>query len=91
MDPDYSGNPMFYLRLSNLYDSLGQDNMAFDAYRRLVFLKDSVYMDRLRENVRLVERRIDEQVRVYRTGTVWAWVVAALSMAAVASTFLLFR
>ena len=91
MDPDYSRNPMFYLRLSNLYDSLGQDNMAFDAYRRLVFLKDSVYMDRLRENVRLVERRIDEQVRVYRTGTVWAWLVAALSMAAVASTFLLFR
>ncbi len=33
-NPDYDANSTYYLRLSNIYDTLGYDGKALKAYRR---------------------------------------------------------
>ena len=91
MNSDFRRNPTFWLRLSSVYDSLGQAENALSAYRRHVVLKDSTYMDKLQENVRLVEKRFDEQVNIYRVRMVWTWVFVALAVTAAVAIFLIFR
>ena len=66
-DPAYRANPTYYLRLSNVYDSLGLKSDALDAYRKHVALKDSTYMDKIGENVQLVAAMYDSYVQMSRS------------------------
>ena len=34
--PEYDSSPAFYLRLSNLYDTLGRDRQALETYKKYV-------------------------------------------------------
>lgn len=65
-DPDYASSPLYYLRLSNVYDTLGMDRQALEAYRTHVALKDSAYMDKIGENVQLVAAMYDSYVQISR-------------------------
>lgn len=65
-EPAYTSSPLYYLRLSNLYDTLGLESKALDAYRRHVALKDSAYLDKISENVQLVAAMYDNYERTYR-------------------------
>ena len=65
--PEFSSNPTYYLRLSNVYDSLGLDRMALDTYRRHVALKDSSYLDRIDENVQLVAAMYENYVQMSKS------------------------
>ncbi len=91
MNAGFRSSPTFWLRLSNAYDSLGLDDRALAAYRKHVVLKDSIYMDRLQENVRFVEKRFLDQVRTYNTRIVWMWVFIALALMTVTAVFFIFR
>lgn len=89
-DGGYGSNPIFYLRLSNVYDTLGRDREALDAYRKHVALKDSTYMDKISENVQLVAAMYDNymQMSMYERvkRILWCSIVAVL-LAAVAVVF----
>lgn len=80
--PDYASNPTYYLRLSNVYDTLGMDRMALDTYRKHVALKDSTYLDKIDENVQLVAAMYDNYVQMTRSERVkrllWYSIVAIL-------------
>lgn len=65
----YRSLPEYYLLLSKTQDSLGHHREALDAYRRHVVLKDSLWMERIQENVRFVESKYDEQARLFRLKT----------------------
>lgn len=66
-NPDYGSSSTYYLRLSNLYDTLGLERKALDAYRKHVSLKDSTYMDKISENVQLVAAMYDSYVQMSRS------------------------
>lgn len=83
-NPDYASSPVYYLRLSNVYDTLGKDRKAFDAYRKHVALKDSTYMDKIGENVQLVAAMYDSYVQMSRSERVkrylWYSLAAVLAV-----------
>ena len=66
-NPDYGSSSTYYLRLSNIYDTLGLDRKALEAYRKHVTLKDSTYMDKISENVQLVAAMYDSYVQMSRS------------------------
>lgn len=81
-EPAYSSNPTYYLRLSNVYDTLGLERKALQAYRKHVTLKDSTYLDKIDENVQLVAAMYDSYVQMSRSEKVkkllWCSIVAIL-------------
>lgn len=92
-NPGYASNPVYYLRLSNVYDTLGQDRKALDTYRKHVALKDSTYMDKIGENVQLVAAMYDSYVQMSRSERVkrYLWYSLAAVLAAGILTVLQFR
>lgn len=91
--PDYTSSPVYYLRLSNVYDTLGQDRKALDAYRKHIALKDSTYMDKIGENVQLVAAMYDSYVQMSRSERVkrYLWYSLAAVLAVGILTVLHFR
>ena len=65
--PAFSSNPTYYLRLSNVYDTLGLEKMALQAYKKHVALKDSTYLDKIDENVQMVAAMYDNYVQMSRS------------------------
>lgn len=91
MNPEYKNNPFFFLHLSNVYDSMGLYRSAYSAYKKHVVLKDSLYMDKIQENVQFVEERYEEHEKLYEMRLARTVLIILLAVISLTGTFTIIR